>query len=80
MTSDIVASWITILGGFKMRKELRVREKHFNADGLSSKTEFYEGREKSELNKPAVAAGFGFLEQEVHDSLETVPWLGKDGQ
>ena len=80
MTSDTVARWITILGRFKMRIEDRVYEKHFNADGLSKKTEFYEIQEKSDLIKPAVAAGLGFLEQEVYDSLETVPWLGKDGQ
>ena len=46
MSSDIVVRWNTILGGFKMRIEHRVREKHFNADGLSKKTEFYEEREK----------------------------------
>ncbi len=80
MSSDIVARWISILGGFKMRIEHRVREKHFNADGLSKKTEFYEGREKSDQNKPAVAVGFGFLEQEIYDSLETTPWLDKDGR
>ncbi len=78
MSSDIVSRWISILGGFKI--EHRVREKHFNADGLSKKTEYYEGREKSDQNKPAVAVGFGFLEQKVYDSLETTPWLDKDGR
>ncbi len=38
MSSDIVARWITMLGAFKMRIEHRLREKHFNADGLSKKT------------------------------------------
>ncbi len=80
MSSDIVGRWISILGRFKMRIEHRVREKHFNADGLSKKTEFYAGRGKSDQNKPAVAVGFGFLEQETYDSLETTPWLDKDGR
>ncbi len=61
MTSDFVTRWVTILGGFKMRIEHRVRDKHLNVDGVSKKTEFYEGREKSDLNRPAVAVGFGFL-------------------
>ena len=63
-----------------MRIEHRVREKHFNADGLSKKTEFYEGRGRSDQNNPAVAVGFGFLEQEACDSLGTVSWLDKDGR
>ncbi len=42
MTSDIVARWITNLGAFKMRIEHRLRDKHFNADGLSKKTEHFE--------------------------------------
>ena len=35
MSSVIAARWITILGAFKMRIEHRLRDKHFNADGLS---------------------------------------------
>ena len=58
----------------------RVREKHFNADGLSKRTEFYESRERSDQKKPAVAVGFGFLEQDIYNSLGTVPWLDKDGR
>ncbi len=62
-----------------MRIEHRVREKHFNADGLSKKTEFYGGREKSDQSKPAVAVGFGFPRRDTNDSLKTVPRLDKDG-
>ncbi len=53
-----MARWITFLGGFKMRIEHRVQEKHFNADGMSKKIEFYEGREKSDLKKPKSALSF----------------------
>ena len=49
--------------------------KHFNADGLSKKTEFYEEKEEYDRNQP----GFSFLSQETYDQLETVPWLNKDG-
>ena len=45
MTSDIVATWITILGAFKMRIEHRLRDKHHSADASSKKIEFYENRE-----------------------------------
>ena len=79
MSSDIIARWITILRAFKMRIEHRLREKHFNAGGLSKKTEFYEEREEYDRNKPAVASGFSFMNQEAYDQLETVPWLNKDG-
>ncbi len=56
----------------------RLREKHLNADGLSKKTEFNEGREKSDQNKLVVAAGFGVLKRDAYDSLETDPWLDSD--
>ncbi len=69
-----------MLGGFKMRIEPRVWEKHFNAEGLSKKSEFYEGRENSDQNKPAVAAGFGFIRQDAYDSLENVPWFDRNGE
>ena len=62
-----------------MRIEHRLREKHFNADGLSKKTEFYDEREEYDRSKPAIASGFSFMNQEAYDRLETVPWLNKDG-
>ncbi len=62
MTSDIVARWISILGAFKMRIEHRLTDKHFNADGLSKKTEFYESREEYDKTRPEVSPGFAFLE------------------
>ncbi len=79
MSSDIVARWITILGAFKMRIEHRLREKQFNADRLSKKTEFFEEHEEYDRNKPAVASGFRFLSQDTYDQLEAVPWLNRDG-
>ncbi len=80
MSSDIMARRITILGGFKMRIEHCMREKHFNADGLSKKTEFYEEREKFVETEPSLAPGFGFMDQVSYDVLETVPWLDKYGR
>ncbi len=79
LSSDIVVRWITILSAFKMRIEHRLRNKHFNADGISKKTEFYEEGEKYDRNKAAVSPGFSFISQEAHDPLETVPWLNKEG-
>ena len=64
MKSNIVARWNTILGAFKMRIEHRLRDEHFNADGLSNKTEFYESREEYDKNRPDVTPGFAFLDQE----------------
>ncbi len=80
MTSDIVARWICILGAFKMRIEHRLRDKHFNADGLSKKTEFYESREEYDRNRPDVTPDFAFVDQIYYDQLQTVPWLEKDGR
>ncbi len=80
MTSDIVARWITVLGAFKMRIEHRLRDKHFNADGLSKKTEHYESREEYDKNRPDVVPGFAFMDQDHYDQLETVSWLDKDGR
>ena len=80
MTSDFVARWITALGAFKMRIEHRLRDKHFNADRLSKKTEFYENREEYDRNRPDVSPGFAFLNQDYYDQLPTVPWLDKDGR
>ena len=79
MSSDIVARRISILSAFKMRIEHRLRDKHFNADGLSKKTEYYEEKEENYRNKPAISPGFSFISQEAYDQLETVPWLNKDG-
>ncbi len=78
MSSEILARWITLLGDCKMKLEHRLREKHFNAEGISEKTEFYEEREEYDRSKPAVASGFSFIAQEAYDQLETVPWLNKD--
>ncbi len=80
MSSDIVARWISILGAFKMRIEHRLRDKHFNADGLSKKTEYYESREEYDRTRPDVTPGFAFMDQDYYDQLETVPWLDKDGR
>ncbi len=80
MTSDIVARGITILGAFKMRIEHRLRDKYFNADGLSKKTEFYESQEEYDKTRPDITPGFAFLDQNYYDQLETVPWLDKDGR
>ena len=80
MSSDIVACWITILGGFKMKIEHRLWDKHFNADFLSKNTEFYEHRDKFDQSQPAVMPGFAFMDQKTYDEMETVPWLHKDGK
>ncbi len=80
MTSDILARWIYILGAFKIRIEHRLGDKHFNADGLSKKTKFYESREEYERNRPDVTPGFAFVDQTYYDQLQTVPWLDKDGR
>ncbi len=44
-----------------MRIEHRLREKHFNADELSKKTDFFEEREEYDRSKLAVASGFSFI-------------------
>ena len=55
-----------------MRLVHRLREKHFNADGLSKKTESYEEKEKYDETKPSVAPGFGFGDQASYDVVATV--------
>ena len=44
MKTDVVVRWITIFGAFRIRNQHWLKDKHFNADGLSKKTEFYESR------------------------------------
>ena len=77
-SSDIVAHWITILGGFKMKIEHRLPDKCFTGDGLSKKTKSYEHRDKFVQNKPAIMPSFAFKSRETYHEMETVPWLNKD--
>ena len=65
----MLGRWITALGRFNMKIEHRTRDKHFNADGLSKKTEFYQEREEKRAVQLAVKPGFSFMSQDVYDSL-----------
>ena len=48
----------------------RTRDKHFNADGLSKKTEFYQLREERRANEPKMKPGFSFLSKQEYDQLQ----------
>ena len=74
MTPDIVVLWIRIFDAFKMRILHRLRDKHFNADGLSKRTEFYQSHEKYDKIRPVVTPGLEFLDQSYYDQLEVVTW------
>ena len=70
MDEGMLGRWITALGRFNMRIEHRTRDKHFNADGLSKKTEFYQEREERRAAQPDVKPVLSFISQDLYDSLE----------
>ena len=71
---------IAALGRFKMKIVYRTREKHFNADGLSKKTEFYQQREERRANEPKMKPGFSFLSKQENDHLGPTSWLDANGR
>ena len=80
MNKGMIGRWITALDRFKKKIVHRTREKHFNADGLSKKTEFYEQREERRANEPKMKPGFSFLSKEEYEILEPTPWLDANGR
>ena len=80
MYEGLRGRWITALGKFKMKMVHRTRDKHFNADGLSKKTEFYQLREERRANEPKMKPGFSFLCGQQSDELEPTPWLDANGK
>jgi hypothetical protein len=79
MDEGIIGRWITTLGNYNMEIEHRKRERHFNADALSKKTEFYEAREERLGNQDSIKPGFTFLKLNVYDGLETMDHLDNFG-
>ena len=71
MDQSYIGRWIVRLDGYNMIIEHRTREKHQNADSLSKKTEFYEGQEQREADRPEIKDGYSFMDEETYDSLAT---------
>ena len=76
----VIGRWITALGRFKMKIKHMGSGKHFNADGLSKKTQFYQFREQRGANEPKMKPGFSFFSKQDYDELEPTSWLDTNGK
>ena len=80
MDLAMIGRWISRLDQYDFEVEHRARTKHFNADGLSKRSNSYKKREKLLEANPDRAPGFSFMKQEDYDALPVTPWLNKQGQ
>ena len=79
MDLSYIGRWIVRLDGYHMIIELRMRDKHQNADSLSKKTEFYERLEQKQANQAEIKEGFSFLDKGTYEALPLTRWLDKSG-
>ena len=66
MDQSYIGRWIVRLDVYHKIIELRMRDNHQNADGLSKKTEFYEILEQKQANQAEIKRGFSFLNKEIY--------------
>ena len=60
--------------------EHRTRYKHQNGDGLSKKTELYEGQERRKADRPDKEDRFSFNDKDTYDKLSLTRWLDNSGR
>ena len=75
-----IGRWILLLEGYNMIIEHRTRDKHQNADSLSTKTEIYERQEQIEADRLEIKDGFYFMDKETFDTLPLTRWLDRSGK
>ena len=79
MDQSYIGRWIVRLDVYHKIIELRMRDNHQNADGLSKKTEFYERLEQKQANQAEIKRGFSFLNKEIYEALPLTRLLEKSG-
>ena len=79
MDQSYIGRWIVRLDGYHMIIELRMRDKHQNADKLNKKTEFYERWEQRQANQAEIKEGFPFWDKATYEALPLTRWLDKSG-
>ena len=79
MDQSYIGRWIVRLDGYHAIIELRMRDKHQNADSVSKKTEFYDRLEHKQDNQAEIKEGLSFLDKETYEALPLTRWLDKSG-